>query len=311
MRKRMLTTRAMPVVALGLAAALTFTGGAKLTLADQTDTTGRGIDATTLTGTQLTSPTSESTETGIRSLSSIALTSAGLTGVTVESTGVDGLRSLGGSYLVGTALGGPSAESETTEIRSLGPSTLSGALGTVAPESETQGGGRSLSPTSLTGSGIGGPTGEASTVTSGRTLSGATLVSGRVSDLAIESAQQDDSDRNLSPTELTGQSLGGPTSESTESGALRSLSGVTLTGSVTGGPAVESGNGDGGRSLSGASLTGSSLTSVAVEAGGQGNIRSLGPDNVGGALSGPTSESGGTDIRSLSPFGLTRESLNS
>jgi hypothetical protein len=132
-----------------------------------------------------------------------------------------------------------------------------------------------------------------------------------LSDLAVEAAQQDDSDRNLSPTELTGQSLGGPTTESTESGGLRSLSGVSLTGSVTGGPAVEAGGGDGGRSLTGASLTGSSLTSVAVEAGGQGNIRSLGPETVGGALNGPTTESGGTDIRSLSPFGLTREDVNS
>src|SRR5262245_48761111 len=157
MRKRMLTTRGVPVVALGLAAALAFAGGPRLTVADQSDTTGRTVSASSLTSGQLGSPTNVGVEssgtTGGRQLSPVSLTGTDFGGPAVEAGTSQGGRSLSARSLTGASFGGPAVEAgENSGGRALsGKSLTSGTLTNVAIESTTQSGGRSLSPATLTG----------------------------------------------------------------------------------------------------------------------------------------------------------------
>jgi len=304
MRKRLLTTRGVTVVALGLAAALTFSGGAHLTNAQQSDA-GRGIDPSVASGTLLTSGTTESTFGGMRTLGSIQLSGAVLTSASNESTTNGAVRSLNPGTLIQISVSGPSVESGNSIIRTLGPAVTGNALHSAATESTSNGSVRTLSSASVANARLSSTANSVNAsipTLTGRNLTSDALYRYVASDLALQDDQTDTNDRGLDPAALTGQSLQGPAVESTNSGNGRSLSAVSLTGISLKGPAVESTSGGSGRSLSPGAMTNSRLTSASNESAGSGGVRSLGPQNVSNAVDGPANSVGGQSTSSLSPF---------
>jgi hypothetical protein len=177
MRKQILTTKAMPVVALGLAAALTFGGGAR---ADQTADDARSLDAASATSGLLTAAAVESGATAtIPWLVASSLVGTHLGTAAPESTAQGDIRSLGATDLTGGTFSSVAVESGGSMASSAGgrgwqrTGTLTGQVFTAATtESTAQGGIRSLNPQVVSGESFGGGASSESTGAEGiRSLS--------------------------------------------------------------------------------------------------------------------------------------------
>ncbi len=305
------------MVALGLAAALTFGGGVR---ADQNADGTRSIDASSATSGVLSNVAVEAGGTAaLPALDAAAVVGTSLGSVVPESTSQSGVRSLGAAALAGVTLTNPAVEANQAEgIRSLGASSVAGgAFTAVAAESSDDSGLRSLSPGSLSGGSFGGPATESTSAVTGRSIAVEAVISGRFSSFAVEAARQESNDEEiptLDPASLSGEALtnAGVQTESNPDEGLRSLDASSVISGGLTQPARETTETDGGRNLTAVEATGGTLGGGPSDEAMPVGIRSLGPQIVSGESFGGGGSSESTEaegIRSLSPFGLTSETI--